>query len=90
MLPSKNRMILVLSVCLIYGVFMPMQSLADTVNSWGGDSGSIDAGKAAAQREAIAKRKERIKKEKEAKAKITIKAEQGQPTEQQQPAPGKQ
>ena len=89
MLPIR-RIILTLSVCFIYGLFIPMQSLADTVNSWGGDSGSIDAGKAAAQREAIAKRKERIKKEKEAKAKTTIYADQGQPTEQQKPTPSNQ
>jgi hypothetical protein len=69
---------------------MPKQSLADTVNSWGGDSGSIDAGKAVAQREAIAKRKERIKKEKEAKAKTAMNADQSPPTEQKKQTPGNQ
>jgi hypothetical protein len=46
-------------------------------------TGDIAAGKAAEQRAAIEKRKERIKKEKEAEAKKTT---EGQPTTTQQPA----
>lgn len=48
--------LLMLFFCLISGLFSPVLTQADEVNTWGGDSGSIDAGKAAAQREAAAKR----------------------------------
>ncbi len=66
---KSKKMALLLSFCLISGLVLPELTLAESVNSWGGDSGSIDAGKAATQRAAIAKRKDRIKKQNEAEAK---------------------
>ena len=57
MLHFKSKIIsLLLCFCVISGLLIPALSQADEVNSWGGDSGSIDAGKAAAQRAAAAKR----------------------------------
>ena len=57
MLHFKSKIIsLLLCFCLISGLLIPAHIQADEVNSWGGDSGSIDAGKAAAQRAAAAKR----------------------------------
>jgi hypothetical protein len=44
---KSKKMALLLSVCLISGLVLSELTLAETVNSWGGDSGSIDAGKAA-------------------------------------------
>jgi hypothetical protein len=82
---SKN-MALLLSLCLMSGLVLPELTLADSVNSWGGDSGSIDAGKAAAQREAIAKRKERIRKQKEAEAQKTSETQQGHMSEEKKEA----
>jgi hypothetical protein len=79
---KSKKMALLLSFILVSGLVLPELTLADSVNSWGGDSGSIDAGKAAAQREAIAKRKEKIKKQKEAEAQKSSEAQQGQPTEE--------
>jgi hypothetical protein len=57
MLHFKSKIIsLLLCFCVISGLLIPALTHADEVNSWGGDSGSIDAGKAAAQRAAAAKR----------------------------------
>jgi hypothetical protein len=87
---KSKKMALLLSVCLISGLVLPELTLAESVNSWGGDSGSIDAGKAATQRAAIAKRKERIKQEKEAEAKKAAEAQQGQPAEEKKETPATQ
>jgi hypothetical protein len=83
---KSKKMALLLSVCLISGLVLSELTLAETVNSWGGDSGSIDAGKAATQRAAIAKRKERIKQEKEAEAQKAAEAQQGQLAEEKKEA----
>lgn len=88
-LKSKKTALLII-LCLIFGLVLPELSLADSVNSWGGDSGSIDAGKAAAQREAIAKRKERIRKQKEAEAQKAAETQQGQPVEEKKEVPTNQ
>ena len=57
MLHVRSKIVLLmLFLSLISGLFSPVLTRADEVNTWGGDSGSIDAGKAAAQREAAAKR----------------------------------
>ncbi len=87
---KAKKMALLLCFYLVSGLFSPMLTLAEPVNSWGGDSGSIDAGKAAAQREAIAKRKERIKQQKEAEAKKAAEAQQGQPAGEKKETPASQ
>lgn len=86
---SKTTALLI-SLCLICGLVLPELTLADSVNAWGGDSGSIDAGKAAAQREAIAKRKGRIRKQKEAEAQKAAETQQGQPFEEKKETPDTQ
>jgi hypothetical protein len=74
MLHIRSKIILLmLLLSLIYGLFSPVLTQAGEVNTWGGDSGSIDAGKAAAQREAAAKRaakkQKKIEENKAAEAK---------------------
>ena len=74
MLHIKSKKIsLLVCLCVISGLFSPALTQADAVNAWGGDSGSIDKGKAAAQREAAAKRA--AKKQKKAEEKKTAEAE---------------
>lgn len=73
MLHIKSKKIsLLLCFCLISGLLSPALAQADEVNSWGGGSGSIDAGKAAVQREAAAKRA--AKKQKKAEEKKAAEA----------------
>jgi hypothetical protein len=68
MLPIKyNKTILTLCFCISLGLLAPAVSHADEVNSWGGTSGPIDAGKAAEQRAAVARRE--AKKQKRAEEK---------------------
>ncbi len=68
MLRFKSKILsLVLFFCVTSGLLSPALTQADEVNSWGGDSGSIDAGKAAEQRAAAAKRA--AKKQKKAEEK---------------------
>ena len=74
-----------LCICVISWLLTSPLTQADEVNSWGGESGSIDAGKAAVQRAAIEKRKARIKQKKEAEAKKAAEAQQGYPSENQKP-----
>lgn len=88
-LKSKKTALLI-SLCLMSGLVLPELTLADSVNAWGGDSGSIDAGKAAAQREAIAKRKERIRKQKEEQAQKSAGVQQEQPAEEKKETPATQ
>lgn len=64
---NAKKFSLLLCFCFICGLLSPVLSQADEVNAWGGDSGSIDAGKAAAQRAAAAKRA--AKKQKRAEEK---------------------
>lgn len=61
-----------------------LPSLVQAEETYG--TGDIASSRAAEQRAAIAKRKERIKKEKEAEAKKTTEVQQVQPVETQQPA----
>jgi hypothetical protein len=68
MLHIKSKKIsLLLCSCVISWLLSPAPAYADEVNSWGGDSGSIDAGKAAVQRAAAVKRA--AKKQKKAEEK---------------------
>jgi hypothetical protein len=68
MLHFKSKKIsLLLCSCVISWLLSPAPAYADEVNSWGGGSGSIDAGKAAVQRAAAAKRA--AKKQKKAEEK---------------------
>jgi hypothetical protein len=68
MLDIKSKIIsLLFCFCLISGLLSPALTQADEINAWGGDSGSIDAGKAAEQRAAAAKRA--AKKQKKAEEK---------------------
>jgi hypothetical protein len=62
-----KRIPLLLFFCIISGLSSPAITLADEVNTWGGESGKIDAGKAAEQRAAAAKRAAKKKKADEAK-----------------------
>jgi sRNA-binding protein len=80
MLHIKSKKIsLLVCFCVISGLLSPALTQADVVNAWGGDSGSIDAGKAAAQREAAAKRAaKKQKKVEEKKAAETEKAPEAQ------------
>jgi hypothetical protein len=65
----KSKIPLLLFLCLITGLLSPVVTHAEEVNSWGGDSGRIDAGKAAEQRAAAAKRAaKKQKKDEERKA----------------------
>jgi hypothetical protein len=74
MLHFKSKKIsLLLCFCVISGLLPPALTQADEVNTWGGDSGSIDAGKAAAQRAAAAKRA--AKKQKKAEGKKAAEAQ---------------
>jgi hypothetical protein len=76
MLHIKSKKIsLMLCFCVITGLLFPALNHADEVNSWGGDSGSIDAGKAAVQREAAAKRA--AKKQKKAEEKKAAEVHKG-------------
>jgi len=76
MLTIKTKIISsLLFFCVILGSLSPTPTLADSVNSWGGDSGRIDAGKAAEQRAASAKRV--AKKQKAAEAKKAADAQKG-------------
>ncbi len=68
-----KKISLALCFCLFSLLLSPALTQADEVNSWGGDSGSIDAGKAAAQREAAAKRA--AKKQKKAEEKKAAEAQ---------------
>jgi hypothetical protein len=61
--------------CLISGLLSPALTRADKINAWGGDSGSIDAGKAAEQRAAAAKRA--AKKQKKAEEKKAAEPQKG-------------
>lgn len=63
----SKKFSLLLCFCVVSGLLSPALTQADEVNSWGGDSGSIDAGKAAEQRAAAAKRA--AKKQKKAEEK---------------------
>lgn len=75
---SKKTSLLV-CFCVISGLLSPALTQADAVNAWGGDSGSIDAGKAAAQRAAAAKRAgKKQKKAEDKKATETEKAAEAQ------------
>lgn len=82
MLPIKFKKISLL-VCffVISGLLSPALTHADSVNAWGGDSGSIDAGKAAAQREAAAKRA--AKKQKKAEEKKAPESEKAAETQKE-------
>jgi hypothetical protein len=74
---KKN--LLLVYFCIIAGLLYPALTQADEVNSWGGDSGSIDAGKAAAQKAAAAKRvAKKQKREEEKKAAETQKDAEAQ------------
>jgi hypothetical protein len=74
MLHIKSKMISsLLLFCVISGLLFSTLTQADTVNSWGGDSGRIDAGKAAEQRAASARRA--AKKQKLAEAKKAAEAQ---------------
>jgi hypothetical protein len=68
MLPIKYKKSLVtLCFWLSLVLLAPAVSHADEINSWGGTSGPIDAGKAAEQRAAVARRE--AKKQKRAEEK---------------------
>jgi hypothetical protein len=68
MLHIKPKKIpLLFCFCVISGLLSTALTQADEINAWGGDSGSIDAGKAAEQRAAAAKRA--AKKQKKAEEK---------------------
>lgn len=69
---KKN--LLVLCFCVTSALFTPALTQADEINAWGGDSGSIDAGKAAEQRAAAAKRA--AKKQKKAEEKKAAESQQ--------------
>ncbi|ESS73175.1 hypothetical protein MGMO_34c00190 [Methyloglobulus morosus KoM1] len=74
MLHFKSKIIsLLLFFCVTLGLLSPALTQADEVNSWGGDSGSIDAGKAVEQRAAAAKRA--AKKQKKAEEKKAAEAQ---------------
>jgi hypothetical protein len=82
MLHIKSKKIsLLFCFCVISGLLSPALTQADEINAWGGDSGSIDAGKAAEQRAAAAKRA--AKKQKKAKAEEKKAAESQKDTEAQ-------
>lgn len=76
MLLIKSKYIsYLLYLCLISGLLSPALTQADEINAWGGDSGSIDAGKAAEQRAAAAKRA--AKKQKKAEEKKAAEPQKG-------------
>ena len=68
-----KKIVLLLCFCVIQGLLTPTLTQADEVNSWGGDSGSIDAGKAAEQRAAAAKRA--AKKQKKVDEKMVVESQ---------------
>ncbi|NOU12707.1 MAG: hypothetical protein HOO92_01890 [Methylococcaceae bacterium] len=72
---KKNS--LILCICVFFWLLSPALTQAGAVNTWGGESGKIDSGKAAEQRAAEAKRK--AKKQKAAEEKKAAEAQKGRP-----------
>ncbi len=83
MLHSKSKKIV---LPLFFSLLMTLCCPGLTYAEESYDTGDVAASRAAEQRAAIAKRKERIRKEKEADAQKAAETQQAQPAETQQPA----